>query len=242
MTTKDLLDLQQTIDAIVADSELRDDTQHAKRLVLVTAVLSEAFRRHDCRATLVGGGAIEFYAPSAYATDDIDLVVEGLGQPLDRGVLNKVFTALGFKKLPARHWARDDLFVEVPGTLLEDPIEEAQVGPYRLRVVAKEAVIVGRIVEFDQTGNLPHAKQAILLLQGLGSRLDQALLSELLRRERAAEAYELLRAFADRPETAVTDEALIEARERLHGRFVELRERSEDATLQQKPRRRKPRN
>jgi hypothetical protein len=205
MTDIDLSDLRQTLDAIAADSTLQDDTQHARRLVLITALLSEAFRRYECRATLMGG------------------VVEGLGKSSTRLVLDPVFAALGFKKLPARHWAREDVFVEVPGSLLEDPVEETQVGPYRLRVVVKEAVIVGRIVEYDQTGNLPHARQAILLLQALGNRIDQAVLADLLRRERAAAAYEVLRAFADRPEVTVTDEALIEAREQLRKRPPELR-------------------
>lgn len=223
MTDMDLSDLRRTLDAMAADSKLQDDSQHARRLVLTTAVLSEAFRRCDCRATLVGGGAIEFYAPGAYETDDIDLVVEGLGKASARRVLDPVFAALGFEKLPGRHWARDEVFVEVPGSLLEDPVEETQVGPYRLRVVVKEAVIVGRIVEYDQTGNLPHAKQAILLLQALGNRIDQPLLEDLLRRERAAPAYRTLRAFADRPDLTVTDEALIEAREQLRKGRSELR-------------------
>lgn len=239
MTDIDLSDLRQTLDAIAADPKLQDDTQHARRLVLITALLSEAFRRYECRATLVGGGAIEFYAPGAYETEDIDLVVEPLVKSSPRLVLDPVFGALGFKKLPARHWAREDIFVEVPGSLLEDPVEETQVGPYRLRVVVKEAVIVGRIVEYDQTGNLPHAKQAILLLQALGDRIDQALLADLLRRERAAAAYEVLRAFADRPEATVTDEALIEAREQLRRRPPELRHQGTNATLQKKPTRRR---
>jgi hypothetical protein len=239
MTDIDLSDLRQTLDAIAEDPKLQDDTQHARRLVLITALLSEAFRRYECRATLVGGGAIEFHAPGAYETDDIDLVVEGLGKPSTRLVLDPVFAALGFKKLPARHWAREDVFVEVPGSVLEDPVEETQVGPYRLRVVVKEAVIVGRIVEYDQTGNLPHAKQAILLLQALGDRIDQAVLADLLRRERAVAAYEVLRAFADRPEVTVTDEALIDAREQLRRRPAELRHQATDATLQKKPTRRR---
>jgi hypothetical protein len=105
MTDIDLSDLRQTLDAIAADLTLQDDTQHARRLVLITALLSEAFRRYECRTTLVGGGAIEFYAPGAYETEDIDLVVEGLGKSSARLVLDPVFAALGFKKLPARHWA-----------------------------------------------------------------------------------------------------------------------------------------
>src|SRR5688500_20347718 len=102
---------------------------------------------------LVGGSALEFHAPGAYVTGDIDMPVarDGLAPP--RGAVDQVFAALGFRKGSARHWERGDVLVEVPNHDLDDPSEEYQVGPYRLRVVAKEAVLVGRIVEYDQTGH-----------------------------------------------------------------------------------------
>jgi hypothetical protein len=64
-------------------------------------------------------------------------------------------------------------------------------------------------------------------------------LADLLRRERAVAAYEVLRAFTDMPEVTVTDEAHIETREQLRRRPSELRHQGTDATLQKKPTRRR---
>jgi hypothetical protein len=236
MTGSDLSNLRRMLDAIVANQGLQP---HATRLALVTAALSEAFRRSECRATLVGGGAVEFYVPGVFTTDDIDLVIEGVGRLPDRPLLDAVFSALGFHKMPDRHWSRDDLFVDVPGMLIEDPVEETQVGAYRLRVVTREALIVGRILEYDQTGSLPRAKQAILLLQRLEDRIDRRALMTLLRRERAAKAYVVLHRLAQQSELAITDDALIEAREQLHRHLPQSRRTGQSAAVKKKPIRRR---
>ncbi|HEX6039254.1 hypothetical protein [Longimicrobium sp.] len=55
----------------------RANTPHVERLVGAAAVLIHALAQAGMRATLVGGGAIEFHAPDSYATTDIDFVVEG---------------------------------------------------------------------------------------------------------------------------------------------------------------------
>ncbi len=101
---------------------------------------------------------------------------------------------------------------------LDDPSEEYAVGPYRLRVVAKEAVLVGRVVEYDQTGHTGYAAQAILMLRVFRGRLDRELLATLVRRERVEGAFTILRDLADRPaEQVVTDDELRMARDRLRG-------------------------
>jgi hypothetical protein len=64
--------LRNDLDALLAGDEL----PHVERRALAAAIVSEALRARGLEATLVGGGAIEFYAPGAYATCDIDLVVE----------------------------------------------------------------------------------------------------------------------------------------------------------------------
>jgi hypothetical protein len=59
--------------------ELQDatDLPHVRRMTTAVAIISTALRARGMEATLVGGGAIEFHAPGAYTTSDIDLVVEG---------------------------------------------------------------------------------------------------------------------------------------------------------------------
>ena len=56
-------DLQSLLDRTMAG-----DQPHAEKITIAAAVLSEVLRRRGMEATLVGGGAIEFYAPDTYAT------------------------------------------------------------------------------------------------------------------------------------------------------------------------------
>ena len=55
MTTADLQSL--------LDRTMSGDGPHAEKITVAAAVLSEVLRRRGMEATLVGGGAIEFYAP-----------------------------------------------------------------------------------------------------------------------------------------------------------------------------------
>lgn len=207
-------DLRHSVDAVLADPALQEPTAHTERMALLVALLSEALRRYGMVATLVGGGALEFYAPGGYVTYDIDLVVQSQRGLLDRETLDSVFGRLGFDRR-GRHWVREDVFIEVPGTYMEDPVEQHQVGPYSIRVVKPEVVLVGRLVEFDQTGHTGHGAQAVLLLRVMGAGFDRTLLDGLLRRERCERVYTTLRQIAE-SDAPVTDSDLRATWEELH--------------------------
>lgn len=82
---------------------------------------------------------------------------------------------------------------------MSEPSEEYQVGPYQLRVVVRETVLVGRMVEYDQTGHTGHAAQAILMVRVFGGSFDVDLLTRFVLQERVQEVYALLRRLAERP-------------------------------------------
>lgn len=221
MATPDLTDLRNQLEAVLHEPTPITPRAHARRQTLIATLLCEAFRRRGLSSMLVGGSALEFYAPGAYVTGDIDMPVAKGGVAPSRAELDAVFSELGFRKGTARHWERDDVLVEVPNADLDEPSEEYQVGPYQLRVVAKEAVLVGRMVEYDQTGHTGHAAQAILMLRVFGDQFDRDLLARLVRQERVEGVYGLLREFAARsPEQTITDEELRMARDRLKGYTV----------------------
>lgn len=165
------------------DEAWNSDREHVERLMLVTAILQTALREAGMEATLVGGGAIEFHAPGAYTTTDIDLVVERR----TRETINEVFTALGFVK-PSRHWKRGDIYVEVPGNYVSDPIEEVPIDRFILRVVRKEVVLADRIVGFREWKQSAYALHAMDMIRAFGGELDEAPLRAHLRRE-GAEQY-----------------------------------------------------
>lgn len=210
MDATNTCDLKVELDAALADVRLRLPGQHAERTAVVCALLSEAFRRRGMRATLVGGSAIEFHLPDAYASDDTDLVVEPDPTQPTREAMDAVFRALGFERGPARHWIRDRLYVEVPGIHLEAPAEAFAVGPYQLRVVVREALLVERIVEWDQTGHGSHGAQAVVMIRSWND-LDMERLDHLLRVERAETAYRALVLLASSGRS-ITQDALNDAR------------------------------
>lgn len=109
----------------------------------------------------------------------------------------------------------DDIFLEVPGNWMSDPIEVITVGPFSLRVVRQEVVLADRIIGFKHWRTTAYGAQAVALLQVLGASLDDRLLRERLQAEDALDAYEALRALAA-SDMVVRDAELEAVLQRLH--------------------------
>lgn len=187
------------------DDAWRSDREHVERIVLAAAVIGTALERAGMKATLVGGGAIEFYAPGAHITTDLDFVVEGR----TREAINEVLTSLGMRT-QGRHWVRGDLFVEVPGNHMSEPVDIFEVGPLILRVIRKEYVLGDRIIGYRWWRYAGYGLQAIDMLAAFGGSLDEAALRAHLRKEGAEEAYDVLLRFmaSGAPVTAESLDAL----------------------------------
>jgi hypothetical protein len=169
-----------------------NERPHVERLTVTAAILAAALQSEGMRATLVGGGAVEFYVPGAYTTHDIDFVVEGRS----RAAIDAVFTSLGLRR-QGRHWVRESLYVEVPDDYLSDPADLFDVGPLTLRVIRKEYILGERIVGFRWWRYYGHAEQALSMMAAFGADLDDAALRAYLKTEQAEHAYDLLRRFMD---------------------------------------------
>lgn len=197
----------------VLEASAADDAEdHARQVAMVTAILSEAFEQNGLRCTLVGGSAIEVFAPGILKSGDIDLVIESTdGPPTARDRLDPVFADLGFKKA-GRHWVRDWLFVEVPSLEMVDPADVLNVGPFQLRVVAKELLLAERISGFVHWKQTAYGQQAVDMLAAFGGDLDDGLMGRYLDREATRGAFrELLDlAGSDRPVTKEVLEGLLQ--------------------------------
>jgi len=55
---------------------------------------------------------------------------------------------------------------------------------HRLEMVIPEVVLVGRLVEYDQTGHTGHATQALLMLDILGPTINEQELGRMAKVER----------------------------------------------------------
>lgn len=91
-----------------------------------------------------------------------------------------------------------ELFVEVPGNGMSDPVETVSVGPLQLRVPRREIVLADRIIGIKHWRTTAHGAQALALLSTLGSSLDEDLLRDRLRAESAEDALDALGALAAR--------------------------------------------
>lgn len=179
MTSSELRDM--------LDRSMSSSLPHVERLTMAVAVISEALRQRGMQATLVGGGAIEFHASDVYTTSDIGLVVEGA----PREEIDAALAPLGFTRR-GRHWVRGDLFVEVPGNWMSDPVETIPVGALSLRVVRREVVLADRIIGFKHWQATGYGAQAVALLALFGDSLDAGMLRDRLRAEDAEDALEAL--------------------------------------------------
>lgn len=186
-----LAELRALLDATLASGE-----PHVEKLTVAAAVISEVLRRRGMRATLVGGGAIEYHASDVYTTSDIDLVVEGRS----RDELDAALTKFGFAR-QGRHWVLGELFVEVPGHRMVDPVDVIAVGPLTLRVVRREVGLADRIIGFKHWRATAYGAQAIALLALFGGSIDEGVLRDRLRAEDAEDALDALRELAARPGT-----------------------------------------
>jgi hypothetical protein len=186
------VELRAALDAVIANTA----QPHVERLSLIAAIVSEALRNEGLEATLVGGGAIEFYNPGSYVTSDIDLVVERQRHVTRlEPILERTFTSLGFTRA-GRHWSRDDVFVEVPGTRVTDPTATFAVGPFTLRVLRKEILLGERIVGFKHWRYTAYGAQALDMMAAFGDDLDAVMLNEYLVRENAVDAFQVLEELA----------------------------------------------
>lgn len=194
-------DLRSLLDGATAGNR-----PHVETITVAAAVISELLRARGMQATLVGGAAIEFYAPELYATSDLDLIVEGRS----RADLDAALADLGFGRT-GRHWVRGDLFVEVPGSVMSDPVETVSAGGLPLRVVRREVVLADRIIGFKHWRVTSYGAQAMALLAAMGETIDEQLLRDRLRREHSEDALEVLRDLgrsADRVDEVRLREAL----------------------------------
>jgi hypothetical protein len=205
------MDLREMLDEVLAS-----ESDHATRLAKSAAIVCEALRREGLEATVVGGAAIELHAPDAYATTDLDLVVTERFSVDWTAAQARTFGALGFTR-SARHWTRDDLYVEIPGRTMSDPVVVMGIEPFPLRVVAKEVVLADRIVGFKYWGVIDYGIQAIAMLDSFGAELDEQVLRQQLKREQAVDAYECLRRLAESDEPADAERVAKELEE-LRGR------------------------
>lgn len=205
--------LQNDLAVILESGMASDPVDHARQIAAIAAILHCAFAEEGMTSTLIGGSAIEVYAPGIFASGDIDLIVEDSKGAGIRDRVDRVLVGLGFEQA-GRHWKKGPLFVEVPSHSLDDPAQTVHVGPFVFRVIAKESLLADRVVGFKHWRHTSYGQQAIDMIAAFGDDLDHERLRAHLQREGSEDAYQALQEIAA-SQVPVTEESLQSLLERL---------------------------
>lgn len=183
----------------------------ADQIAQLMDVLRGAFEEAGLRVILVGGSAIEVWAPGAHVSDDRDLVVTGPAAGGSRPArAAAVLKALGFRRKGVG-WGNGRLFLHVVGYDLDEPSVETELGGCRFEVVRAEVPLADRLVGFRHwPGTTSYALQAASMLAALGDALDRPWLLARLQQEGAVDALEAVERWlaSGRPLTEADAEAM----------------------------------
>ena len=167
-------------------SQLRKEPNDLKKKMLLLGFLSDELSRKAGFLFLVGGQAVETYTAGQFTTGDVDVTTT------DREATESLLGRLGFKR-EGMVWLSEKLAIAVHivgsyPTRTEN-IRTVEVGPYRVRVVGVEELIVDRLkaAKFWKSGR--DSEQAVVLFSGFRERID---LEYLTRRAREEEVDEVL--------------------------------------------------
>jgi hypothetical protein len=144
---------------------------------------------------LVGGSAVEVYTAGAYVSGDLDFV----GNPSP--ALRRALLEVGFERA-GRHWVHSSrhVFIEFPSDALDAQLAvELEVGELRLRVLAPEDLLVGRLAAFQFWQSEVDFENARLLVERIGDDLDR---KRLRRRAREAGVADSLRRLLEEVESS----------------------------------------
>lgn len=125
-------------------NKLKTFAKH-ERMIELTALLTEYFKRSDINPIIVGGLSVEIYTRQNYSTYDIDLVSSGWDQ------FDELLTKeLGFEK-SGRGWYHEELeiSIEIPSNSLDgnlDKVVRVELPSGRhINVIGIEDIIIHRL-------------------------------------------------------------------------------------------------
>jgi hypothetical protein len=150
-------------------SQLKKEPNELKKKMLLVGYLSSRLSKHGGSIFLVGGQAVETYTAGQYTTGDIDITTT------DSAATEEVLAQMGFVK-EGMVWLSERLAVAVhivgsyPSRT--EKARTIEVGPYAVKVVGVEDLIIDRLAAAKFWKSDRDAEQASALLHGFRDRLD----------------------------------------------------------------------
>ena len=164
-------------------SQIKKETNELKRKLLLVGYLAEALARKEQTLFLVGGQAVEAYTAGQFTTGDIDVTTT------DKALTESILGRLGFSK-EGMIWlnAKLGMAVHIVGTYpsRSEKATTLDVGPYQVRIMGIEDLIVNRLVAAKEWKSARDGEQATVLLKVFEGSIDP----EYLRRRAKEESVE----------------------------------------------------
>ncbi len=139
-------------------SQLRKEQNPLRKKMLLLGYITRRLEEKSQTVYLVGGQAVETYTAGQFLTGDIDITTS------DRHFTEKILASLGFRQV-GMIWLNEDLLIAVQivgdiPTASYERMRTIEVGPYRVRVIGVEDLIVDRLAGakfWKSTGDLEKA-------------------------------------------------------------------------------------
>jgi len=166
--------------ALTLPAKLRKEPNELKRKMLLLGFLSDELSRRDGFLFLVGGQAVETYTAGQFTTGDVDVTTT------DREATEGLLSRLGFKK-EGMVWLSEKLgiAVHIVGSYpaRTERIRTVEVGPYTVRVIGVEELIIDRLRAAKFWRSERDLEQATVLFNGFRERVDLKYLTKRAHQE-----------------------------------------------------------
>src|SRR2546425_4261328 len=149
--------------------QVKKEPNELKRKMLLVGYLSDELSKRGAFVFLVGGQAVETYTAGQFTTGDIDITTT------DQEATQRLLTRLGFRR-EGMIWLNEKLAiaVHIVGSYptRTEKVRRVEVGPYRVRVVGVEKLIIERLRAAKSRRRGRDAEQASVLFSGFRKRID----------------------------------------------------------------------
>ncbi len=162
-------------------SQLRREPSELKRKMMFLGYLTDRLERRSQSVYLVGGQAVETYTAGQFTTGDIDITTT------DEEVTEQILARMGFKR-EGMVWFSEQLGLAVHivgmSPTRSEKTRTIHVGPYAVRVVGIENLIVDRLAAAKFWKSQRDAEQARVLFNSFRKQIDMKYLRKRAREEK----------------------------------------------------------
>ncbi len=163
--------------------QLKKEQNPLKRKMLLLGYITDRLEKRGKSIYLVGGQAVETYTAGQFTTGDIDITTT------DREATEAILEQMGFKK-ESMIWLSEPLGIAVhivgDAPRKTEMTRSVEVGPYTVRIVGVEDLIVDRLAAAKFWRSQRDMEQAKVLLESHKDQIN----SEYLRRRAREENVE----------------------------------------------------